>query len=80
MVEYWDHSCSIWLKNNTDHGINQPWIEKTSTEDLKNSEMLERDEGKSGRQCRAILHSSTVYEISSDTRLSPDLLTAVTTK
>jgi hypothetical protein len=26
------------LKNNTVHGINKPWIEKTSTEDLKNSE------------------------------------------
>ncbi len=38
MMEYWDHSCSIWLKNNTVHGINKPWIEKTSTEDLKNSE------------------------------------------
>jgi hypothetical protein len=25
------------LKNNTVHGINKPWIEKTSTEDLKNS-------------------------------------------
>ena len=31
MVEYWVHSCSIWLKNNTVHGINKPWIEKTST-------------------------------------------------
>ncbi len=38
MMEYWDHWCSIWLKNNTVHGINKPWIEKTSTEDLKNSE------------------------------------------
>jgi len=37
-MEYWDHWCSIWLKNNTVHGINKPWIEKTSTEDLKNSE------------------------------------------
>jgi hypothetical protein len=26
------------LKNNTVHGVNKPWIEKTSTEDLKNSE------------------------------------------
>jgi four helix bundle protein len=34
-MEYWDHWCSIWLKNNTVHGINKPWIEKTSTEDLK---------------------------------------------
>ena len=33
--EYWDHWCSIWLKNNTVHGINKPWIEKTSTEDLE---------------------------------------------
>ena len=38
MMEYWVHTCSIWLKNNTVHGINKPWIEKTSTEDLKNSE------------------------------------------
>ena len=38
MMEYWDHSGSIWLKNNTVHGINKPWIEKTSTADLKNSE------------------------------------------
>ena len=37
-MEYWDHWCSIWLKNDTVHGINKPWIEKTSTEDLKNSE------------------------------------------
>jgi hypothetical protein len=22
--EYWDHWCSIWLKNNTVHGINKP--------------------------------------------------------
>jgi hypothetical protein len=35
VLGYW---CSIWLKNNTVHGINKPWIEKTSTEDLKNSE------------------------------------------
>ncbi len=35
MMEYWDHWCSIWLKNNTVHGINKPWIEKTSTEDLE---------------------------------------------
>ncbi len=34
-MEYWDHWCSIWLKNNTVHGINKPWIEKTSTEDLE---------------------------------------------
>ena len=34
-MEYWDHSCSIWLKNNTAHGINKPWIEKTSKEDKK---------------------------------------------
>ena len=34
-MEYWDLWCSIWLKNNTVHGINKPWIEKTSTEDLK---------------------------------------------
>jgi len=26
------------LKNNTVHGINKPWTEKTSAEDLKNSE------------------------------------------
>jgi len=38
MMEYWDHWCSIWLKNDTVHGINKPWIEKTSTEDLKNCE------------------------------------------
>ena len=38
MMEYWVHSCSIRLKNNTVHGINKPWIEKTSTEDLNNSE------------------------------------------
>ena len=37
-MEYWVYSCSIWLKNNTVHGINQPWIEKTSTEDLTNCE------------------------------------------
>ncbi len=37
MMEYWDHSCSIWLKNNTVDGINKPWIEKISTEDLKSS-------------------------------------------
>ena len=24
MMEYWVHSCSIWLKNNTVHGINKP--------------------------------------------------------
>jgi len=41
-VEYWDHWCSIWLKNNTVHGINKPWIEKTSTEDLKNCERLDQ--------------------------------------
>jgi hypothetical protein len=35
MMEYWDHWCSIWLKNNTVDGINKPWIEKTSTEDLE---------------------------------------------
>ena len=29
-MECWDHWCSIWLKNNTVHGINKPWIEKTS--------------------------------------------------
>jgi len=23
-MEYWDHRCSIWLKNNTVHGINKP--------------------------------------------------------
>jgi hypothetical protein len=34
----WVSSCSIWLKNNTVHGVNQPSIKKTSTEDLKNSE------------------------------------------
>jgi len=34
-MEYWDHWCSIWLKNNTVHGINKPWIEKTSTEDIE---------------------------------------------
>ena len=34
-MEYWDHWCSIWLKNNTVDGINKPWIEKTSTEDLE---------------------------------------------
>ena len=34
-MEYWEHWCSIWLKNNTVHGINKPWIEKTSTEDLE---------------------------------------------
>jgi hypothetical protein len=39
-MEYWDHSCSIWLKNNTVHGINKPWTVKTSTEDLKNSDIL----------------------------------------
>jgi hypothetical protein len=22
-MEYWVHSCSIWLKNNTVHGINK---------------------------------------------------------
>jgi hypothetical protein len=38
MMEYWDPWCSIWLKNNTVHGINKAWIEKTSTEGLKNSE------------------------------------------
>ena len=35
-MEYWDHWCSIWLKNNTVHGINKPWIEKTSTIDPNN--------------------------------------------
>jgi len=35
MMEYWVPSFSIWLKNNTVHGINKPWIEKTSTEDLE---------------------------------------------
>jgi len=35
MMEYWDHWCSIRLKNNTVHGINKSWIEKTSTEDLE---------------------------------------------
>ncbi len=25
-MEYWDHSCSIWLKNNTVHGINKQLI------------------------------------------------------
>ena len=34
-MEYWDHLCSIWLKINTVHGVNKPWTEKTSTEDLK---------------------------------------------
>jgi len=38
------------------------------------------DDEQSGRLCGAILHSSTVYEISPDILLSPDLLTAVTTK
>ena len=33
--EYWDPWCSIWLKNNTVHGVNKPWIEKTTTEDLE---------------------------------------------
>jgi hypothetical protein len=35
-MEYWVYSCSIWLKNNTVHGINKPWIEKTSTDSLVN--------------------------------------------
>ena len=35
MMEYWVHSCSIWLKNNTVHGINKPWIEKTLIQTLK---------------------------------------------
>jgi hypothetical protein len=34
-MEYWDHRCSIWLKNNTVHGINKPWIEKTLIQTLK---------------------------------------------
>jgi hypothetical protein len=38
------------------------------------------DDEKSGRLGSASLHSSTVYEISPDILLSPDLLTAVTTK
>ena len=29
-MEYWVHSCSIWLKNNTVHEINKPWIKKGS--------------------------------------------------
>ena len=43
-MEYWVRSCSIWLKNNTVHGINKPWTEKTSTEDLKNSEQIAADD------------------------------------
>ncbi len=39
MMEYRVHSSSIWLKNNMVHGINKPWTVKTSTEDLKNSEL-----------------------------------------
>jgi len=35
MMEYWVHLCSIWLKNNTVHGINKAWTEKTSAEDLE---------------------------------------------
>ena len=35
MMEYWVHSCFIWLKNNTVHGINKPWIEKTLIQTLK---------------------------------------------
>jgi hypothetical protein len=31
MMDYWDHWCSIWMNNNTVHGINKTWIEKTST-------------------------------------------------
>jgi hypothetical protein len=34
-MEYWDHWCSIWLKNNSVHGINKPWIEKTLIQTLK---------------------------------------------
>jgi len=34
-MEYWDHWCSIWLKNNTVDGINKPWIEKTLIQTLK---------------------------------------------
>jgi hypothetical protein len=34
-MEYWDHSCSIWLKNNTVHGINKSWIEKTLIQTTK---------------------------------------------
>ena len=26
MMEYWVHSCSIWLKNNTVHGITKPFV------------------------------------------------------
>jgi len=33
-MEYSDHWCSIWLKNNTVHGINKPWTEKTLIQTL----------------------------------------------
>jgi len=35
MMDYWDHWCSIWLKNNTVLGINKPWIEKTLIQTFK---------------------------------------------
>jgi hypothetical protein len=41
MVEYWVHSCSIWLKNNTVHGINKPWIEKTSTVNIDPKSLIQ---------------------------------------
>jgi hypothetical protein len=34
-MEYWDHWRSIWLKKNTAHGRNKPWIEKTLVQVLK---------------------------------------------
>ena len=46
MMEYWDHSCSIWLKNNTVHEINKPWSEKTSTEGLKTPSLASCPQGK----------------------------------